>query len=74
MSYSFEDKLAAVQHELAVRQWWQKASADEKAFKPEAAFRHIEVLEEIATDYRRAIDRRSNVSHLRVVRPSSDAG
>jgi hypothetical protein len=58
MSFSFETKLAAVEHELALRQWWLVENRSMKALKPEAAFRQIEVLEAIATDYRRAIARR----------------
>lgn len=74
MSFSFEDKLAAVEHELVVRQWWIKGSLDVKPFKPDAAFRHINVLEEIAADYRRAIERRAgHADHLRQLRATSDA-
>jgi len=75
MSYSFEDKLAAVEHELIVRQWWIKGSLAVKPFKPDAQFRHVEVLEEIATDYRRAIARRAGhaTDHVRQLRQETDA-
>ena len=76
MSYSFEDKLAAIEHDLSLRQWWLVASQGVKAYKPADQFRHIAVLEEIALDYRRAIARRSepvNADHLRVVRTETDA-
>jgi hypothetical protein len=75
MSFSFEDKLAAIEHELALRQWWQNDSHGVKAFKVEASFHHIQVLEAIARDYRGAVARRKepvNVGHLRVVRSETD--
>jgi hypothetical protein len=76
MSFSFEDKLAAVEHEIALRCWWQEESKGVRPFKPENAFRHIEVLEAVAADYRRAIERRKepvNADHLRQLRQETDA-
>ena len=76
MSYSFEAKLAAIEHDLSLRQWWLVASQGVKAYKPDDQFRHIAVLEEIARDYRRAIARRSepvNADNMRVVRTAENA-
>jgi hypothetical protein len=71
--FSFRDKLLAVEHELIVRQWWVKGSLAVKPLKPDAQFRHVEVLEEIAADYRRAIARAGHADNLRFVRPTPDA-
>ena len=75
MSYSFEDKLAAIEHELSLRQWWLAESLSTKAYKADAAFRHIAVLEAVAADYKRAIARREpvNADHLRQLRTAADA-
>ena len=76
MSYSFEEKLRAVEHDLALRRWWLVESLSVKAYRPEQQFKHVEVLEAIAQDYRRAIARRNepvNADNLCVVRAKTDA-
>jgi len=58
MSYSFETKLAEVEYEIKMRRQVYPGSVAARRMSQSQADLKIAIMEEIASDYRRAIERR----------------